>query len=59
MVTATDRQLVEAVYDGDFVRCGSCGTRGPMGMAPIRTGAEYTCQSCKARNSVPQLPVRK
>lgn len=56
MTKQSDRVRVTAVLDGVFIRCGACATRGPKGMAAVYQGAEYTCQACKIRNSVP-IPV--
>lgn len=59
--TTTERPMVDAVRDGDWLRCGSCGTRGPLGLVPAREGARYPCQSrsCGVWNRVPVPAVRE
>lgn len=55
----TDRPTVDAIPDGDWLRCGSCGTRGPVGMTAHRQGARYPCKACGTWNRVEVPEVRE
>lgn len=46
----TDREMAIAVRDGDWTRCGACGTRIALGIAPVREGARLPCKSCGTWN---------
>lgn len=52
-----ERQMVAAipVVDTDWYRCGGCGTRIALGLAPIRGGARTACQACGVWNLI-ELP---
>lgn len=43
---------VQAVADGDWYRCGACGTRWLLGLVPVRDGARAKCgqKNCRAWN---------
>lgn len=59
MAATTDRPMVEALQDGDWHRCGACGTRGPLGFVAVKDGARFPCKNCGTWNRVPVPQVNE
>lgn len=49
----TEHAMAEAVTDGDWKRCGACGTRGTLGVEATREGARFQCRRCRTWNLIP------
>lgn len=44
------RDMVDAVRDGDWKRCGACGSHMALGVEAIRKGARLPCKTCGVWN---------
>lgn len=50
---AADAQVIEAVQSGDWYRCGACGHRFGLGIAPVKRNNRVHCKGCRAWNRLP------
>lgn len=58
MATATE-SVSDAIYDGDWLRCGACGQRMSVGLIAVKDGARSQCKGCRTWNRVPIPRVRE